>query len=162
MGKAIVMNESMDIFDRIMALPGFRTFGNAYRKYKEMLLYIFFGACTTGISIGTFYLSYSVFHINELIANGISWICAVAFSYVTSRIWVFRSRCKGLAALKELISFLAARLATLGIEEAAMLIFVTWWQFDGTVVKIILQFVVLVSNYLLSKLVVFKGGKTDE
>ena len=91
-----------------------------------------------------------------LLANIVSWILAVTFAYVTNRVWVFSSTAKGKAILREMLSFYSGRLITLGLEEAMLLVFVTWLQLNGVVIKIIAQIVVLVSNYLISKLITFK------
>ena len=144
-----------DIFDRIMSLPGLRRFYGLYEKYKSILLYIFFGGCTTIVSIGSFMLLDSVLGLNELIANIGSWILAVAFAYVTNRVWVFSSRVRGKAVWKEALSFYSGRLITLGREEVMLLVFVTWLQFNSTVIKVIAQIVILVGNYLISKLITF-------
>ena len=80
-----------DIFDRLMHLPGLRIFEKFYKKNKEMLLYLLFGGLTTIVSIGTYAWFNVGMHINELIANIISWIFAVTFAYITNKIWVFQS-----------------------------------------------------------------------
>ena len=154
--------EPRDIFDRIMGLPGLRHFYGLYAKYKSVLLYIFFGGLTTVISIGSFALCNQWLMVNELIANVISWICAVSFAYVTHRVWGFRSSAKGARQiLSEALSFFSGRLVTRGIEEMMLLVFVTIARMNGMVIKVIAQFVVLVLNYFISKLVVFrsKAGK---
>ncbi len=148
-----------DIFDRIMMLPGFNRFNAFYVQNKSVLLYIFFGGLTTVVSVGSFALANSCFHINELIANIISWVFAVTFAYLTNRVWVFHSQAKGNAIVKEAISFFGGRLATLGIEEAMLFVFVTLMQINGLWIKIIAQFVVLVLNYFISKVIVFKSKK---
>ena len=143
-----------DIFDRIMSLPGLRRFYGLYAKHKAILLYIFFGGCTTVVSIGTFILLDQV--VDALLANIGSWILAVGFAYVTNRRWVFDSQVRGKAVWKEMLSFYSGRLLTLGLEEALFLVFVTWLQFNSTVIKIIAQVAVLIGNYLISKLVTFR------
>lgn len=155
-------SEPNDIFDRIMRLPGLRCFYDLYAKHKSVLLYIFFGGLTTVISIGSFAVCDRVLSINELIANVISWICAVTFAYVTNRTWVFRSDAKGREVFKEIASFYSGRLVTLGIEEAMLLICVTLLQFNSLIVKIAAQFVVLVLNYLLSKFIVFRKKRISK
>lgn len=147
------MNEK-DIFDRIMSLPGLCRFYGLYSKYKSILLYVFFGGLTTVISIGTFILFDLV--LSELLANIISWVFAVSFAFVTNKVWVFCSHVKGKAIWREMMSFFSGRLITLGLEEAMLIVFVTWLHFNGTTIKIIAQFVVLVSNYLISKWITFK------
>ena len=81
-----------DIFDKIMELPFFRIFEPFYKKYKEILLYLFFGILTMAVSIVSYAICNAVFKINALIANVISWILAVLFAFYTNRIWVFYSK----------------------------------------------------------------------
>ena len=145
-----------DIFDRIMSLPGLRRFYGLYAKYKSILLYVFFGGCTTVVSIGSFVLLNTVLGLNELIANIGSWILAVSFAYVTNRVWVFSSCVRGKAIWKEMISFYSGRLITLGLEEAMLFVFVTLLHLNSTVIKVIAQIVVLIGNYLISKLITFR------
>ena len=148
--------ENRDCVDRLMALPGLRVFEGFYRKNKDVLLYLFFGGLTTVVSIGSFVIADACLHINELIANILSWICAVSFAYATNRVWVFQSRAAGREILREALSFFSGRLATLGIEEVLLLVFVTWLGLNSIVVKTAAQFVVLVLNYFISKLLVFR------
>lgn len=148
-----------DIFDRLMHLPGLRVFEPFYKKQKDVLLYIFFGGLTTLVSIGSFALMNTALHQNEHIANVVSWICAVTFAYVTNRIWVFQSEAKGKAIVGEVLSFFGGRLVTLGLEELMLLVFVTWMHLNGLFIKILAQFVVLVLNYFISKIVVFRKKK---
>ena len=145
-----------DIFDRIMSLPVLRRFEGLYRKYKSVLLYLFFGALTTLVSILTFIIFYNFLCLNELIANLISWIAAVLFAYITNRIWVFNSNVVGKALIKEISAFFLGRIATLGIEELILFVFTTLLAFNGIVVKVCAQIVVLILNYIISKLLVFK------
>ena len=126
-------------------------------KHKEILLYLIFGGLTTVVSMVTFWLAYNVFGIHELIANVISWICAVAFAYLTNAKLVFESKpATAQEQLREIISFFTGRLATLGVEELLILVFATWLGFNGLIVKLVAQVVVVILNYIISKLIVFK------
>lgn len=144
-----------DIFDKIMSFPILVKLYPFYQKNKSVLLYIFFGGLTTVVSIGSFALCNTVFAINELIANAISWILAVAFAYITNRIWVFNSNATGKALIKEIIAFFGGRITTFFIEELILLVFVTWLRFDGLLIKTSAQVLVLVLNYFISKILVF-------
>ena len=150
------MNEQKDIFDKIMSLPGLRRFYGLYAKYKEILLYILFGGVATVVSIGSFVICETGLGMNELIANVISWVLAVATAYATNRTWVFGSHTTGIAFWKEMASFFSGRVLTLLMEEAILLIFVTWLGFPGVWVKTAAQIAVLVGNYFISKLIIFK------
>ena len=149
-------NDNLDIFDRIMGLPVLRRFQAPYSKIKSVLLYLFFGGLTTVVSIGTFIAFDSHLGMDVLIANLLSWICAVSFAYVTNRIWVFSSHATGKAMGQEILSFVGGRLATLGFEELVLWIFVSLLDFHSTIVKILAQAGVLILNYVISKIFVFK------
>ena len=151
------MRNKEDIFDRIMELPVLRILDPFYKKNKEILLYLFFGGLTFLVSIS----SYAVFNIrigwNVLTANIASWILAVAFAYVTNRIWVFTSSAdskRGIA--REVVSFVSGRIVTLVIEELILLVFVTALEMSSIPIKIVAQVVVIALNYVISKMVVFK------
>ena len=107
------------------------------------------------ISVGSFILLHRILTNNDLINNVISWIFAVLFAFFTNRKWVFGSTQKGKNIWLEMIRFFAGRLSTLGIEELIILIFITWIGFNSTLVKIAAQFVVLILNYIVSKIFVF-------
>lgn len=150
------MSEQKDIFDKIMCLPGLRRFYGLYEKYKEVLLYILFGGVSTVVSIGSFVLCETGLGMDALVANVISWVLAVSTAYATNRTWVFGSKAKGKAFWKEMVSFFSGRVLTLLMEEAILLVFVTWLNFPGTWVKVAAQVAVLVGNYFISKLIIFK------
>lgn len=150
------MSEQKDIFDKIMSLPGLRRFYGLYAKYKEVLLYILFGGVSTVVSIGSFVLCETALGMNELIANVISWILAVSTAYATNRTWVFGSKARGKAFWKEVVSFFSGRVLTLVMEEVILLVFVTWLGLPGVWIKVAAQIAVLVGNYFISKLIVFK------
>ncbi|MDD6216136.1 MAG: GtrA family protein [Roseburia sp.] len=156
------MEERKDIFDKIMMLPGLRILNPFYKKNKEVLLYLFFGGLTFLVSV----ISYAYFNvtlgINELVANIISWVLAVAFAFFTNRIWVFQAPTKTVSQfLMQLIRFFMGRVATLVVEEVILLVFITILGFNSMVVKVIAQVIVIVLNYVISKLVVFRK-KNDQ
>ena len=154
------MEERKDIFDKIMSLPGLRIFEEFYKKNKEVLLYLFFGGLTFIVSIGSYTLFCVPLKMNVLIANVLSWILAVAFAYVTNRIWVFNSKASGInAIIKEMISFVGGRVFTLAVEELLLFVFITLLGMNAIVIKVIGQVVVTVLNYVVSKLFVFKEKK---
>ena len=149
--------EKKDIFDKIMSLKIFSFINPFYLKYKEALLYLFFGVLTTLINIVVFYLFTEIIPLDELVANVIAWIIAVLFAYVSNRIWVFSSHCATKAAfLKEILSFYGGRIFTLLVEEGILLVFIKLLSLNALAVKIVAQVVIIVLNYVISKLFVFK------
>lgn len=151
-------SEAPDIFDRIAALPPFKKLEPLYKKHKVFLLYALFGALTAFVSIGSYQLFCAVFKINELAANAASWVLAVLVAYFTNRKWVFHSIVKTRrAVLTEMLGFFSARGLTLLTEELIILVFVTILNFNGLIVKVAAQIIVILLNYIFSKLLVFKA-----
>lgn len=151
---------------------------------KETILYVVFGVLTTLVNFVAFKLFTMVFdklissQLGVHISNVLAWIFAVAFAYVTNKLFVFESKSwKGKVLAKEIPSFVAARLFSLGVEELGLIIFVNFLHFDSKVfhiplinfdlsgemtAKIILAVVVVILNYFFSKLVIFKNKKAPE
>lgn len=150
-------NGEKDIFDRLMTLPLLRRFQPFFAAHREGLLYLFFGGLTTVVGIGSYAVFAEVFAINELVANFFSWIIAVAFAFVTNQKWVFRDGAGGSEGLgRRIAAFYAGRVATLLVEEAILAMFVTILGLPGILVKTAAQVVVVLLNYIISKLFVFK------
>lgn len=151
-----------DIFDRIMELPVMRIFNPIYTRYKEMLLYLFFGGLSFLVSIGTYAFFNVNFGINELVANIFSWLITVMFAFLTNRVWVFNSPTKGkIEFIKQMLVFYGGRVVTLVVEEAILFVFITLMNFPSMIIKIIAQIIVIVLNYVISKLVVFNKERNN-
>lgn len=134
-------------------------------KYREQISYLIVGGLTTVVSLAAYYLCTKTFlnpdHPLELqAANVISWICAVAFAYVTNRKYVFRSHetNKALEAGK----FALSRVATLLMEMAVMWLGVTALGLNDRLVKLAAQVIIIVANYVFSKLLVFRKKERDK
>lgn len=134
-----------------------------YKKYEEVINYLVMGVLATVVNLAVKYLLlFTVLDASNAtqlqIAVVISWIAACLFAYVTNRIVVFKSKSKNI--LKEFISFVLARVFTLILEMLIMFIFVTYLKLNSDIWVIIwslvAQVVVIVVNYVLSKLIIFK------
>lgn len=147
-------NGRRDLFDRLFSLPLFKWAEPFFSRHREGLLYLFFGVLTTAVSWGVFYLFCYPLSVDGLIANPISWVAAVLFAFFTNRIWVFRTHGGGL--FSEMALFFGARLSTLLFEEGIIFLFVTTLSYDAMTVKVLGNIAVLVLNYVLSKLLVFR------
>lgn len=138
-----------------------------FKKYKSVILYIFFGGMTTVVDWSVSFLLYylwgdAIEATPWLIhgANVIAWVAAVTFAYITNRIWVFESKNKGfLPIIKEISAFAGGRVATLLLQEALMAIFFTWLGINEYIVKIVAAVLVVIINYFISKFFVFKKKK---
>lgn len=128
-----------------------------YKKYSEVINYLIMGVFTTLVSILVYALCTRVFHINYMISNIISWILSVSFAYITNKKFVFRSKCDAFKDLiVEVYQFFKYRLFSLGIDILLMYVFIELFNFDDMIAKIIVQVIVIILNYIFSKLFVFK------
>ena len=140
-----------------------------YKKYEEIINYLIIGVLTTIVNLAVKYaLLFTVLNASDAtqlqIAVVISWIVACLFAYITNRKIVFKSKSKKI--LKEFTAFISARLFTLVLEMLIMFVFVTLLKLNSNlwvvIWSIVAQVVVIVVNYILSKLVIFKKEKKDE
>ena len=120
-------------------------------------MYLFFGVCTTLVNIAAYRICSYGIHLSITASTVIAWIVSVLFAYVTNRKWVFESKAADPGAIiRELISFFAARLSTGLLDLAIMYVFAEKMQINDMAVKIVSNVIVIVLNYVLSKLIVFR------
>lgn len=151
------MTEEDDIFDLLMSLPLIRIFNPFYKKYREILLYLFFGGLTFIISVTTYAFFDVTCKLNELLANVFSWMIAVLFAYITNRYYVFKALDTDIKmVLRQMWDFFRARILTLLLEELIIYIFITCMHYNNILIKVIAQIIVILTNYILSKWYVFK------
>lgn len=125
-------------------------------KYKDIISYLFFGVCTTVVNIVAYWACAHIAHLSTVVSTSIAWVVAVAFAYITNRLWVFHSKAKGKKAiLREICAFTACRLLTGFLDIAIMYIFVDRLHCPDLVIKIISNIIVIIANYIASKLVIF-------
>ena len=129
-----------------------------YKKYKEIINYIIVGGMTTVVSLVVYYGCVLTFlnprnAVQLQIANVLSWIAAVTFAYFTNRKFVFESTNKNV--FREAFSFYTSRVATLLLDMAFMFLLVTIINMNDKIAKLIVQVLVMISNYILSKYIVF-------
>lgn len=130
-----------------------------YNKYKEIINYLIVGVLTTLISLLVYYsLVFTILNPQDAvqlqIANIVSWIVSVIFAYFTNRKYVFES--KNPNKIKEATKFLVSRISTLLLDMLIMYIGVTILTFNDKHMKLISQVLVIIGNYVISKLFVFK------
>lgn len=142
-----------------------------FEKYKELITYVVFGVLTTLVNFVCFWLFNKI--LGEklyLLSNIIAWVISVIFAYVTNKLWVFESKSwKPSVIGREIPEFVGARVFSLLIEEGGLWLFVdvlnfdkfgfTLFGFDVTgklIAKVVLAVIVVILNYIFSKLVIFK------
>lgn len=128
------------------------------KHHEEIIAYLIVGVFTTIVSLCTYYGCVLTFLDPKIawqlqMANVISWICAVTFAYLMSRKFVFKSMRTDW--LNEATAFYSSRLITLFADMAIMFITVTLCGFNDKISKLVVQMIVTIANYVLSKLFVF-------
>ena len=134
---------------------------------RETIQYLIFGILTTILNIGTYMILSQYIGIDAAISNILAWIVGVIFAYITNRLWVFESKVSGYDnILKEIGQFIAARLATGVMDEiivvagAYILAGSSYEVIGNLIVKIGSNVLVVILNYIFSKLLVFRKDKT--
>ncbi len=138
-----------------------------YKKHREVISYLFWGGVAFILSMVLFWVFNSKLGMGEVLANTIDWIIVVIFAFFTNKLFVFRSKAGSAAGLgKEFVAFILARLFTLLLEDAIIWLGCKKMGFDSElgslIVKLIGQFVVIVANYILSKLWIFRKPKKNK
>ena len=168
-------DEKKDIFDKMMSLPGLRIFEDFYQKHREGLLYLFFGGLTTLVNLCLSALFWYVlewedwylggFAIGTFLGNLISIVTSIVFAYVTNRHWVFRSQVRGAKEVGvEFLKFAGGRVSTLIIEIGGVQLTTVLFPGDSVALfigKLITQILVILINFIISKVFVFKEKKDD-
>lgn len=128
-----------------------------FKKHKETILYLFFGAFTTLVNIVSYLFFTRVISFNFMVANALAWIIAVLFAYVTNKFFVFKSKRVELNFLfTEFCSFISFRLASGLIEIIYIYVMIDFFSINDVMVKLIANIIVIILNYLFSKIIIFK------
>ena len=126
------------------------------RQYREIIAYLIFGVLTTLVNIVVYFMASNLLGINYLISNFLAWFISVLFAYITNRAYVFESTSSQF--IKEAIKFFGSRLTTGLIDMGLMWLLVSFTPIDDILIKILVNIIVIVLNYIFSKLFVFKEG----
>lgn len=128
-----------------------------YESHLEGMRYLVFGALATAVNILAYSLCFYLFNISNATSNVIAWIVAAVFAYYTNKVLVFESKVNTKKELlKEATSFFGCRLLTLAIDQAIMVIAVDKLKLNGFVMKVIANVIVIILNFVFSKLFIFK------
>ena len=127
------------------------------KKYKSFIAYAVFGVLTTIVNIVSYSICYNRLGFSNTLSNIAAWILAVTFAYITNKIWVFDSRSwKWDVLKKEMIAFVSCRIATGIMDLLIMYVSVDLMNWNAMIMKVSSNFLVIVLNYVFSKLVIFK------
>ena len=127
------------------------------KNYQDIILYVFFGICTTLVNIITYWFCVYLLDVKVLLSSIIAWFIAVLFAYLTNRKWVFHSNAvKCNECLREFLSFYVCRLTTGFIDWGIMYVFVERFYWNDIIIKTLANIVVIILNFVASKVVIFK------
>ena len=127
---------------------------NIYNQYKMPILYIFFGGLTTLVNIIVYFICYDVSGLSNVLSTIIAWILSVIFAFITNKFYVFES--KSGAIFYEIFTFFGCRLGTGVLDVGIMYLAVDIFNWSALLMKIISNVIVIVLNYILSKVIIFK------
>lgn len=142
---------------------------NLFVKYKEIIMYLIFGVCTTVVNFIFYTVFVELLNFDITLSNAIAWVFAVTFAFVTNKIFVFQSHQKSFGGLiKEIFSFFGSRIIS-GLVEIILPTLLFNIGLDGEifgvkglVAKVLVSIIVIILNYVFSKIFVFKKVHANE
>ena len=128
-------------------------------RNREIVVYGIVGVLTTVVSwLSSFILKLFLddqIALQNLVINSLSWIAAIAFAYPTNRLFVFESKNSNI--LQECAEFVGSRIATGVAEVGLMSLLVNALHVNFWISKLLVSVIVIIANYILSKLIVFQA-----
>ena len=126
-------------------------------KYWEVITYLFFGVLSTIVNYIVYLPGYLLLGWSAAVSNAVAWVVAVAFAYLTNKPFVFKSNdWSRKTVIPELTKFVGCRVASGAAETLILLVTVDILCWNGNIWKLVTSVLVVVMNYIASKLVVFR------
>lgn len=126
-------------------------------KHYDILAYLFFGVMTTAVNYLVYLPCYNMLGLSAAVSNVIAWVVAVAFAYLTNKPFVFHSHDWTVkTVVPELTKFVGSRVASGALETGIIFLTVDYLAWNGNVMKLVTSVLVVVINYIASKLLVFR------
>lgn len=130
---------------------------NLIQKYWDILTYLFFGVLTTVVNYLIYLPCYNLLGWSAGVSNVIAWVFAVAFAFVTNKPFVFKSHDWSWKVVwPELTKFVGCRIGSGVLETGIIIVFVDILNWNGNIIKIVTAVLVIILNYIGSKLLVFR------
>lgn len=127
-------------------------------KYWDIVSYLFFGVCTTIVNYLIYIPCYNFWGMSATVSNMIAWVVAVAFAYLTNKPFVFKSHDWSVkTVIPELTKFIGCRVGSGAAETLILFLAVDLLGWNGNIWKLVTQVMVVVLNYIGSKLLVFRN-----
>lgn len=141
-----------------------KTIKGLYFGYKEVINYLVFGVLAMIVNFVSYYIFARLLNLDEVISSGLSWFCSVLFAYITNKLFVFESKTDTLKAfLIEMASFFLARIISGALcDVGTFALMVKIFHINDIFSKIVTQIMVVIVNYLFSKLIIFRKKKDTE
>lgn len=127
-----------------------------FKKHKQVILYLVFGVLTTAVNVVSYFALAHPLSLGTLWSTVLAWLVSVIFAFVTNKIFVFEKRSLS-GIFYEIATFFASRLFTGALDTVIMLVFVDILSANDILIKIISNIVVIILNFVLSKLITFRG-----
>lgn len=128
------------------------------KKHWDIVTYLFFGVLTTAVNFIIYFPCYNWLQLSASVSNVIAWIVAVAFAYLTNKPFVFKSNDWSMKVVgPELVKFVGCRVGSGALETGIVLVFADGLGWDGNWVKVFTSVLVVILNYVGSKLLVFRN-----
>lgn len=128
-----------------------------FKKYEDVISYLFFGVLTTVVNYLVYLPCYNLLHFSATVSNVIAWAVAVAFAYLTNKPFVFKSHdWSSKTVIPELTKFVGSRVASGALETGFIFVTVDLLAWNGNVMKLVTSVLVVIMNYVASKLLVFR------
>ena len=126
-------------------------------KYSDIVSYLFFGVLTTVVNYVVYLPCYNLLHFSAAVSNVIAWVVAVAFAYLTNKPFVFKSHDWSMKTVgPELTKFVGCRIGSGLLETAIIFVTVDCLNWNGNIWKLVTSVLVVILNYVASKLLVFR------
>lgn len=135
----------------------FQSIQNLVKKNRDVLTYLIFGVLTTVVNYAVYLPVYNWLGLSAAVSNMIAWVAAVAFAFLTNKPFVFQSHdWSRQVVLPELSKFVGCRVASGVMETVILFLTVDLLHWNGNIWKLVTQVLVVILNYVASKLIVFK------
>ena len=131
--------------------------------YKQIILYLFFGVCTTAINTVSYWLLCDVLPLGNIFSTILAWLAAVIFAFITNKLFVFESKhTSAQDCINEAVSFFGCRLLTGILDVVIMAVAVDLLKWNGLLWKLISNIIVTIINYIASKCIIFRDTRNNQ
>ncbi len=132
------------------------------KNHWDIVTYLFFGVLTTVVNYLIYLPAYNLLHLSAAVSNAVAWVVAVAFAYLTNKPFVFHSNdWSRKTVVPELMKFVSCRLGSGVLETVILLITVDLFHWNGNIWKLVTSVLVVILNYVASKLLVFRKSEEN-